>query len=75
MGVARAAFSEVAHHGGLAAAADALKRFVREREDITIVSMGDGRRFMKPSLLSRYLRGLKLVGLKKSPPQAGLRYW
>jgi adenylate cyclase len=53
-----------AHHGDLAAASEALRHFIDGRTDISLTSMGDGLRFMEPALLSRYLRGLKLAGLK-----------
>jgi adenylate cyclase len=53
-----------AHHGDLAAASEALRQFVNGREDISLTSIGDGLRFMEPALLSKYLRGLKLAGLK-----------
>jgi tetratricopeptide (TPR) repeat protein len=53
-----------AHHGDLAAASEALRHFIDGRENISLTSMGDGLRFMDPALLSRYLRGLKLAGLK-----------
>lgn len=53
----------LAQAGDLAGAADALTRFRRERPPVTLAIIGDGLRFMYPSLLSRYLRGLKLAGL------------
>ncbi|MGV3651578.1 MAG: tetratricopeptide repeat protein [Devosia sp.] len=52
-----------AHHGDLAAARDALEKFLTLRPSVTIVSLGDTLRFMEPALLSKYLRGLKLAGL------------
>ncbi len=52
-----------AHHGDLAAAADALARFRKHHPDVSLRSIGDGLRFMNPSLLARYLQGLKLAGL------------
>lgn len=54
----------LAHAGDLAAASDALNRFKQDRPGVTLASIGDGLRFMYPSLLSRYLRGLKLAGLE-----------
>jgi len=53
-----------AHHGDLAAATDALERFTAMRPNLTLLAVGDTLRFMYPSLLSRYLRGLKLAGLR-----------
>lgn len=54
----------LAHHGDLAAAKDSLERFIGKRSGISLISMGDGLRFMEPALLSKYLRGLKLAGLQ-----------
>jgi TolB-like protein len=54
----------LAHQGDLAAANDALERFLYLRPTTTLLSMGDTMRFMEPALLSRYLRGLKLAGLQ-----------
>lgn len=53
-----------AHHGDLAAARDALERFQSSHPDVSIASIGDGLRFMYPSLLARYLQGLSLAGLQ-----------
>ncbi|MBN9314355.1 MAG: tetratricopeptide repeat protein [Devosia sp.] len=53
-----------AHHGDLAAARDSLERFQRHHPGVSIASIGDGLRFMYPSLLARYLQGLSLAGLK-----------
>lgn len=53
-----------AHHGDLAAASDALERFKRTHPGVSIASIGDGLRFMYPSLLARYLQGLRLAGLE-----------
>jgi TolB-like protein/Flp pilus assembly protein TadD len=53
-----------AHHGDLASAADALARFREVSPGVTVESIGDGLRFMYPSLLSRYLQGLRLAGLQ-----------
>jgi len=53
-----------AQAGDLAAARDALERFRKDRPNVSLSSIGDGLRFMYPSLLSRYLRGLKLAGLE-----------
>jgi tetratricopeptide (TPR) repeat protein len=55
-----------AHHGDLAAAKDALERFRTLRPAISLVSVGDSLRFMYPSLLSRYLWGLRMAGLEGS---------
>jgi adenylate cyclase len=52
-----------AHHGDLAAARDALDRFRESHPDVSLHSLGDALRFMHPSLLSRYLHGLRLAGL------------
>ncbi len=51
------------HHGDLAAARDALERFQRHHPGVSVASIGDGLRFMYPSLLARYLQGLSLAGL------------
>jgi TolB-like protein/Flp pilus assembly protein TadD len=53
-----------ANAGELAAASDALQKYLRFRPGITLNAVGDSLRFMYPSLLSRYLRGLQLAGLK-----------
>jgi len=54
----------LADHGDLAAASDALQRFIGKRSGISLASVADGLRFMEPALLNRYLRGLKLAGLQ-----------
>jgi tetratricopeptide (TPR) repeat protein len=54
----------LAHQGDLAAARDALERFQRAHPDVSLASIGDGLRFMYPSLLSRYLQGLQLAGMQ-----------
>jgi TolB-like protein/class 3 adenylate cyclase/Flp pilus assembly protein TadD len=54
----------LAHHGDLAAAKDALERFLYLRPPTDLRRMGDTMRFMEPALLSRYLRGLRLAGLE-----------
>lgn len=53
-----------AQNGDLAAARDSLLKFTSEHRGVTLTSIGDGLRFMYPSLLSRYLRGLQLAGLE-----------
>lgn len=53
-----------AHHGDTAAARADLERFLISHPDVTIASIGDGLRFMYPSLLARYLQGLRLAGLQ-----------
>jgi adenylate cyclase len=53
-----------AHQGDLAAAGEALRQFKHAHPDVTIASIGDGLRFMYPSLLARYLQGLSLAGLQ-----------
>lgn len=53
-----------AHHGDLAAARADLARFVSAHPDVGLASIGDGLRFMYPSLLARYLQGLQLAGLR-----------
>jgi adenylate cyclase len=53
-----------AHQGDLAAASEALRQFKRSHPDVSIASIGDGLRFMYPSLLARYLQGLRLAGLQ-----------
>jgi tetratricopeptide (TPR) repeat protein len=53
-----------AHHGDLAAARADLEQFQRAHPDVSIASIGDGLRFMYPSLLARYLQGLRLAGLQ-----------
>jgi tetratricopeptide (TPR) repeat protein len=52
-----------AHAGETAAAADALEKFLRFRPGMTVQQVGDSLRFMYPSLLARYLQGLKLAGM------------
>ena len=54
----------LAQHGDLADARDSLLKFTGEHSGVTLTSVGDGLRFMYPSLLSRYLRGLQLAGLE-----------
>lgn len=54
----------LAHHGDLAAARDSLLKFTAEHRGVSLLSIGDGLRFMEPGLLSSYLRGLKLAGLE-----------
>jgi tetratricopeptide (TPR) repeat protein len=53
-----------AHHGDLAAARDAAERFRKTHPEVSLARVGDGLRFMYPSLLARYLQGLKLAGLE-----------
>ncbi|HQZ13589.1 MAG TPA: adenylate/guanylate cyclase domain-containing protein [Devosia sp.] len=53
-----------ADHGDLAAAADAMERFMAAHNGMTLTTIADSLRFMEPGLLSRYLRGLKLAGLQ-----------
>ena len=53
-----------AHLGDLAAARDALGRFQANHPGVSIDSVGDSLRFMEPKLLSKYLRGLQLAGLR-----------
>ncbi|RYH13802.1 MAG: hypothetical protein EON57_01425 [Alphaproteobacteria bacterium] len=54
----------LAHQGELAAAADALELFCKAHPGVSLASIGDGLRFMYPSLLARYLQGLQLAGLR-----------
>ena len=54
----------LAHHGDTAAARDALERFLASHPHVSLTSVGDSLRFMEPALLSKYLRGLKLAGLR-----------
>jgi TolB-like protein/Flp pilus assembly protein TadD len=54
----------LAHCGELAEASDALSNYLRFRPTMTLSAVGDSLRFMYPSLLSRYLRGLQLAGLR-----------
>jgi tetratricopeptide (TPR) repeat protein len=54
----------LADHGDLAGAKDALAQFTRRHPSASLASIGDGLRFMYPSLLARYLQGLKLAGLE-----------
>jgi len=54
----------LAHHGDLAGAKDALSKFTRKHPSASLATIGDGLRFMYPSLLARYLQGLKLAGLE-----------
>jgi adenylate cyclase len=53
----------LAHQGEMAAARDALEQFKKAHAGVSLASIGDGLRFMYPSLLSRYLQGLKMAGL------------
>jgi tetratricopeptide (TPR) repeat protein len=53
-----------AHQGDIAAASEALAQFRKSHSNVTLAGIGDGLRFMYPSLLSRYLQGLKLAGLE-----------
>jgi tetratricopeptide (TPR) repeat protein len=53
-----------AHHGDIASAREALRLFQHAHPEVTIASIGDGLRFMYPSLLARYLQGLSLAGLQ-----------
>lgn len=53
-----------AHQGDLAAARDSLEQFQRAHPDVSVASIGDGLRFMYPSLLARYLQGLQLAGMQ-----------
>ncbi len=52
-----------AYAGDLAGARDALEKFVYLRPPMSLASIADGLRFMAPSLLSRYLEGLRIAGL------------
>ncbi len=36
----------------------------RAHPEVTVAAIGDGLRFMYPSLLARYLQGLRLAGLQ-----------
>ena len=54
----------LAHQGDVPAARDALARFTAEHGTISRATIGDGLRFMEPSLLTRYLDGLALAGLE-----------
>ena len=45
-------------------AAMRLPLMASEHRGVTLLSVGDGLRFMENSLLSRYLQGLKLAGLE-----------
>jgi tetratricopeptide (TPR) repeat protein len=55
----------LAHHGDPAAARDALERFLANHPGVSLTSVGDSLRFMEPALLSKYLRGLQLAGLRQ----------
>ena len=53
-----------AHQGDIAGAREALAQFLEKRPGMTLAGAGDSLRFMEPSLLTRYLRGLSLAGLE-----------
>ncbi|WP_375452132.1 adenylate/guanylate cyclase domain-containing protein [uncultured Devosia sp.] len=53
-----------ANWGETAAARESLDRFCTGRPDLTLASVANSLCFMHPSLLSRYMRGLELAGLK-----------
>ncbi|WP_395821247.1 adenylate/guanylate cyclase domain-containing protein [Devosia sp.] len=52
-----------AHQGDIPGAREALAQFLEKRPGMTLAGAGDSLRFMEPSLLTRYLRGLSLAGL------------
>jgi len=52
-----------AHHGDYPSARDALQKFTALRPEVSLATVGDSLRFMYPSLLARYLQGLKLAGM------------
>jgi len=53
-----------AHQGDIPGAREALAQFLEKRPGMTLAGAGDSLRFMEPSLLTRYLRGLSLAGLE-----------
>ncbi len=53
-----------AHQGDIPGAREALAQFLEKRPGMTLAGAGDSLRFMEPSLLTRYLRGLGLAGLE-----------
>lgn len=53
-----------AHAGDTEAARDALQKFIYLRPAMTAASVADGLRFMEPSLLDRYVGGLRTAGLE-----------
>lgn len=50
--------------GAISTSRQALETFRAGRPDITLETVADSLRFMAPSLLNRYMRGLKLAGLE-----------
>lgn len=50
--------------GDLAAARDSLQKFLKFRPGMTVSAVGDSLRFMYPSLLARYLEGLRKAGME-----------
>ena len=53
-----------AHGGDIDAARDSLARFLENHPWVTLAWVGDSLRFMEPTLLGKYLRGLQLAGLR-----------
>jgi len=53
-----------AHAGDLDAAREALRLFLHQHPGVTLQWVGDTLRFMEPTLLGKYLRGLQLAGLQ-----------
>ena len=53
----------LAHAGRIDEARDALAKLVANRPYLTIAGVADALRFMEPSLLARYLEGLRIAGL------------
>jgi adenylate cyclase len=53
-----------AHQGDIPGAREALAQFLEKRPGMTLAGAADSLRFMEPSLLTRYLRGLSLAGLE-----------
>lgn len=52
------------HLGEIAKAREALEKFVYLRPIVTLATIADGLRFMRPPLLDKYLQGLRLAGLQ-----------
>ncbi len=53
-----------AHSGDMDAARGSLARFLDNHPWVTLAWVGDSLRFMEPTLLGKYLRGLQLAGLR-----------
>jgi adenylate cyclase len=55
----------LAHAGEVERARDALAKFTVSRPHVTVGGVGEALRFIEPTLLSRYLDGLRMAGLRE----------